>query len=314
MGRAVASPSVRALARRCGIDIDALAERLGRQTIAREDVLGRAHRTRHAHGTRQDSECPQAGALGGEAVLSQAHAYWDVDHSRFGPVTREPVTRLADIAARNLSAAHALIVAVTSHDEVCIDALETARDALKPEAEARGVRLTALAFHIAALARTLAAFPLFNASLSADGTQLVRKHYVHIGIAVETGYGLAVPVLRDADSKGLVALAGEIGDLASRARARKIRPEETGGASMSITSLGGMGGIGFTPVVNPPELAILGISRVRTAPQWNGERFVPALMLPLDLSYDHRVINGMDAARFMTHYKELLSEPQRLLL
>lgn len=163
-------------------------------------------------------------------------------------------------------------------------------------------------------ARTLRAFPRFNASLTPDGTALVLKDYVHIGVAVDTPAGLMVPVIRDADRKGLFEVAAEISDLATRAQARKIRPDEMGGASMSISSLGGIGGSAFTPIVNPPEVAILGITRAETMPHWDGAAFVPRLMVPLDLSYDHRAINGADAARFVSHYAGLLADPRRLLL
>jgi pyruvate dehydrogenase E2 component (dihydrolipoamide acetyltransferase) len=203
---------------------------------------------------------------------------------------------------------------VTHHDRADVGALEAARARLKDVAAARGVRLTALAFHVKALAKTLLAFPLVNASLSADGKTLWLKHYVHIGVAVDTPHGLAVPVVRDADTKGLLAIAAEIADLAARARERKLRAEEIGGASMSITNLGGIGGTGFTPIVNPPELAILGLARTETVPVWDGEAFQPRPMVPLDLSYDHRVLNGADAARFLAHHARLIEDPARLLL
>ena len=294
MTAAIASPSTRALAGRKGIDIDALAEELGRETIAKEDL------------ERKGSAAAAPAAAGA--------SWWDVDHSAFGPVTEEPVTRFAQVAAANLAAAQALIPAVTHHDRADMGAVERFRAALKDEAAGRGVKLTALAFHAKALAKTLRAFPRFNASLSPDGKTLVLKHYVHLGIAVDTPYGLMVPVIRDADRKGLWAIAAEIADLADRAKDRKIRPDEMGGASMSITNLGGIGGTAFTPIVNPPELAILGITRTETAPVWDGEAFRPVPFAPLDLSYDHRVINGADAARFLAHYARLIADPRRMLI
>lgn len=293
MSDVIASPSVRALAARKGIDIERLAADLGRQTIAREDL---------------GAETPTAAPAAADTSL------WDVDHTEWGPVTEEKVSRFARIAARNLTTAATVIPSVTHHDSAEVTVLESFRASMKDEAAARGVRLTALAFHIKALARVLREFPKFNASLSADGETLYLKEYVHIGMAADTDYGLVVPVLRDVDRKGLWQIAAEISELAGRAKARKLRPEEMGGASMSVSSLGGIGGEAFTPIINPPEVAILGITRAEMRPKWTGEGFEPALMLPLDLTYDHRVINGADAARFLRRYCDLLSDPRRMLL
>ena len=192
--------------------------------------------------------------------------------------------------------------------------IEEFRKSLKAEALNRGIKLTGLAFQTKALARALQDFPRFNASLSGDGESLHIKSYYNIGIAVDTPHGLMVPVVRDVERKGLWQIASEIGDLASRAQARKIRPEEMGGASMTITNLGGIGGTAFTPIVNPPELAILGLTRTEVTPVWNGTEFIPKQMAPLDLSYDHRVINGAEAARFLSHFAGLLADPHKLLL
>ena len=303
MASVIASPAVRALAGRKGVDIEALAAELGRETIAREDVERKA-----AGGKAAGNMAP------GAPATADGLRYWDVDHAAYGPVTHEPLTRFARVAAGNLAAAQALIPAVTHHDRADMSVVETYRSLLKAEAVEKGVRMTALAFHVKALAKTLAAFPRFNASLTPDGGTLVLKHYIHVGIAVDTEHGLMVPVIRDADRKGLWAIAGEIADLAARAQERKVRPEEMGGASMSITNLGGIGGTAFTPIVNPPEVAILGITRTEIAPVWDGEAFRPTPMAPLDLSYDHRVINGAEAARFMVHYARLLADPRRLML
>ncbi len=297
MTSAIASPSTRALAGRKGIDIDTLAAELGRETIGREDI------DRKASGGAAPSSGPSAGAT-----------YWNVDHAAWGAVSEEPVTRFAQVAAANMAAAQSLIPAVTHHDRADMSAIETFRTRLKGEASNRGVKLTALAFHVKALAGTLRAYPRFNASLSPDGKTLILKHYVHVGIAVDTPHGLMVPVIRDADRKGLWAIAAEIGDLAARANARKVRPDEMGGASMTITNLGGIGGTAFTPIVNPPEVAILGITRTEMTPVWDGEAFQPAPLVPLDLSYDHRVINGADAARFLSHYARLIGDPRRMMI
>jgi pyruvate dehydrogenase E2 component (dihydrolipoamide acetyltransferase) len=296
MSEISASPTTRKLAQAKGVDIDALARRLGRTTIGPED-LGR-----NADGGATNPPVP------GDT------SFWDVDHARFGPVTTEPMGRFAQVASRNLSAAQSLIPAVTHHDRADVTAIEALRAAWRPEAEARGIRLTALAFHVAALARALRAFPRFNASLSPDWQTLILKDYVHIGIAVDTPHGLMVPVIRDADRKGLWTIAAEIADLAARAQARKIGPDEMGGASMTITNLGGIGGTAFSPIVNPPEVAILGLTRTETVTLWDGDTPRPVPMVPLDLSYDHRVINGADAARFLIHLGRLISDPRRLLI
>ena len=293
MAEVIASPSTRILALRRGVDLDALAARLGRSTITREDVEG---------GTQA------------AAVASDAARYWDVDHAAHGPVTVEPLSRFARVAAANLSAAQAMIPAVTHHDRADLTEVEAFRASLRGEAQAAGVKLTTLAFHVKALSRCLRAFPRFNASLSPDGQSLVIKDYVHIGIAVDTAHGLAVPVIRNADRRGLFDIARTLAELAAQAQARKLRPEAMGGGSMTITNLGGIGGTAFTPIVNPPELAILGITRSEMAPVWDGKAFVPRPMVPLDLSYDHRVINGAEAARFLGHYAGLLGDPRRLLV
>ncbi len=292
MSDIIAPPSVRARALEKGIDLEKLAKDLGRTSIALEDLEGGK---------------PAAGPAGDTS-------YWDVDHSQYGPVTEEPMSRFAQIAAANLGAANALIPQVTHHDRADVTAIEKLRKELKPEAQARSVKLTALAFQAKALARALREFPRFNASLSADGKTLTLKDYVHIGIAVDTAHGLMVPVVRDVDRKGLWQIAAEIADLAGRAQNRKVGPDEMGGASMTITNLGGIGGIGFTPIVNPPELAILGITRTETVTVWEGDTPRPVPMVPLDLSYDHRVINGADAARFVTYLAGLIADPRRIMV
>ncbi|SUZ32743.1 Dihydrolipoyllysine-residue acetyltransferase component of pyruvate dehydrogenase complex [Roseibaca ekhonensis] len=291
-----ASPSTKHYAATKGVDLDDLARQTGRTTLGREDV--------DAH-------------LGGRvaAAAGPEHSrYWEVDHAAHGPVSEEPLSRMSKLAAANLGAANAMIPQVTHHDRADISAVDGLRKGWRDEAQARGLKLTALSFHVMALARCLTEFPRFNASLSADGETLILKDYVHIGIAVDTPNGLMVPVIRNADRKGLWELSAEIADLAARAQARKIGPDEMGGASMSISNLGGIGGTGFSPIVNPPELAILGITRTETVTVWDGDTPRPVPMVPLDLSYDHRVINGADAARFMARYCALVSDPRNLLL
>ena len=288
-----ASPSVRARARETGIDLGKLAANLGRTTIALEDLSADAP--------------PLAG-------VAADTSYWDVDHAQFGPVRDEALSRFAQVAAANLSAANMVAPQVTHHDRADVSAIEELRKEWRPEAQARGLKLTALVFLAKALARALRDFPRFNASPSADGKTLTLKDYVHIGIAVDTAHGLMVPVVRDADKKGLWRIAEEIVDLATRAQERKVRPEEMGGASMTITNLGGIGGSAFNPIINPPEVAILGVTRTEMVPRWDGQAFQPVPMVPLDLSYDHRVINGADAARFMTHLTGLLADPRRIIV
>ena len=291
MSEVIASPSTRRKALEKGVDLDTRAKELGRTTLGPEDLSAAA-----------------------PAASTGDTSYWDVDHSAYGPVSQEPMSRFAQVAARNLGAANALIPQVTHHDRADISAIEGLRKAWRGDAQARGVKLTALAFHVMALARCLRDFPRFNASLSPDGKTLVVKDYVHIGIAVDTPHGLMVPVIRDADRKGLWQISAEISDLAVRAQARKIAPDEMGGASMTISNLGGIGGLGFTPIVNPPELAILGITRTETVTLWDGDTPRPVPMVPLDLSYDHRVINGADAARFMTSLAARITDPTTLLI
>ena len=288
----IAAPSVRTLAWKKGVDLEKLSRDLGRETIAREDVLQTAK----------------------PADVVAQPSYWDVDHSQFGPVSEQAMSRFAQVSADNLAAANRMIPQVTHHDRADVSSIEAFRGELKPEAMARGVKLTALAFHVKALARALCDFPRFNASLTSDGKRLVLKGYVHIGIAVDTAHGLIVPVIRNVDGKGLWKIASEIMDLAERAQARKIKPEEMGGASMTITNLGGIGGTAFTPIVNPPELAILGLTRMEITPVWDGVAFQPVPMVPMDLSYDHRVINGAEAARFVSYHAALIAGPHSLLI
>ena len=292
MSDIIASPSTRRKALEKGVDLSARARELGRTTLGPEDLSAVAAPTASAGDT----------------------SHWDVDHSAYGPVTENPMSRFAQVAARNLGAANALIPQVTHHDRADVSAIEGLRKEWRAEAQARGIKLTALAFHVMALARCLREFPQFNASLSTDGKVLVLKDFVHIGIAVDTPHGLMVPVIRNADQKGLWQISAEIADLATRAQARKIKPDEMGGASMTISNLGGIGGVGFTPIVNPPELAILGITRTETITLWDGDTPRPVPMVPLDLSYDHRVINGAEAARFLARYAGFIALPQQMVI
>lgn len=292
MSEIIASPTVRALARAKGVALTELAQTLGRTTIGREDV--------------------ESDSSAGKARDGMSH--WDVDHSAYGAVREEQLTRFAQVSAANLSAANAHIPQVTHHDRAEVTSIDDLRASLKTEAQMRGIKLTALVFHVKALAYALTKFPRFNSSLAADGKTLVLKDYVHIAIAVDTEYGLMVPVLRDVGVKGIWQIASEITNLVARAQDRKIRPDEMGGTSITVTNLGGIGGMAFTPIVNPPQVAILGISRTETVTIWDGDKPRPVSMVPLDLSYDHRVINGAEAARFLTAYAGLIADPRRMLI
>jgi pyruvate dehydrogenase E2 component (dihydrolipoamide acetyltransferase) len=229
-------------------------------------------------------------------------------------VELKPLSRIKKISGQHLRRAWLNVPHVTHHDEADVTDMEAFRQSLKEEAARQGVRVTALAFIMKALCAALGDFPTFNASLAADGESLVLKKYFHIGVAVDTPNGLVVPVIRDVDSKGIFELGAVLAELSARAREGKLKPDEMQGGCMSISSLGGIGGTAFTPIVNAPEVAILGVTRARMTPVWNGERFEPRLMLPLDLSYDHRVVDGAEAARFMSFLTGALSDVRRLLL
>jgi pyruvate dehydrogenase E2 component (dihydrolipoamide acetyltransferase) len=237
----------------------------------------------------------------------------EIDFEQFGPVTREPLTKIQRLTGRNLHRSWNTIPHVTQFDEADITELEAFRKQLGSGGQ--GTKLTLLPFFIRAVVHVLKQQPRFNASLDARGENLVIKGYFHIGVAVDTPAGLVVPVIRDADSKSLTSLAQELAELSERARARRLSPSEMRGASMTISSLGGIGGTAFTPIINPPEVAILGVSRARLTPvyQVNGT-LEPRLMCPLSLSYDHRVIDGADAARFTSKLATALGDIRRLLL
>jgi len=235
-----------------------------------------------------------------------------VDFAKFGPVESRPLSRIKKISGANLLRNWVMIPHVTQFDEADITDLEAFRVAMNQEHEKSNAKLTMLAFLIKASVAALKRFPDFNASI--DGDNIVLKQYFHIGFAADTPNGLVVPVLRDADRKGVADIAREMGELAKKARDGKIGPAEMQGGCFSISSLGGIGGTAFTPIINAPEVAILGVSKTKTKPVWNGKEFVPRLMLPLSLSYDHRVIDGAAAARFTSYLSQLLGDMRRTLL
>jgi pyruvate dehydrogenase E2 component (dihydrolipoamide acetyltransferase) len=296
-----ASPSVRRLARERGLDLSQVQGTGRKGRITKDDVK------------RASSGAPAAAPSGAPAGVELA-PWPSVDFEKFGPVERVERSRIQKISAPNLARNWAMIPHVTHDDEADITELESWRKALNEE-QARlpdGAKVTMVSFLVLAAVATLKEFPTFNSSL--DGEQLVLKRYYNIGFAADTPGGLVVPVIKDADRKGLLQIARELTELSGRAREGKLGPAEMSGATFTISSLGGIGGTSFTPIVNAPEVAILGATRSATKPVWNGLEFVPRLMLPLSLSYDHRVIDGAAAARFMVHLVGVLRDLRRVLL
>jgi pyruvate dehydrogenase E2 component (dihydrolipoamide acetyltransferase) len=306
-GAAHASPSVRKFARELGVDIARVSGTGPKGRIVHEDVQKFVKAALAAA-----PGAPSAGAAGagGLSVLPWPH----VDFAKFGPVETKPRSRIGKISGANLARNWVMIPHVTQFDEADITELEALRVALNKENEKAGVRITMLAFLIKAAVASLKHFPDFNASLDASGENLVHKHYFNIGFAADTPNGLVVPVVKGAEGKGVLAIAKEMGELSAKARDGKLGPADMQGGCFSISSLGGIGGTAFTPIINAPEVAILGVSRSAIKPVWDGKAFAPRLMLPLCLSYDHRVIDGALAARFMRHLCESLSDMRRLLL
>jgi pyruvate dehydrogenase E2 component (dihydrolipoamide acetyltransferase) len=294
---------VRRLARELGVDLRLVPGTGPKARIRKDDV--------QAYVKSMIQKGTSAGVpIAGVAVAAPLK----FDFAQFGPTEIEPLNRIRKLSAANLHRSWVSIPHVTQHDEADITELDAFRKSMKDDAQQRGVKLTFLPFVLKACAHLLKEMPHFNASLDHLGENLILKRYVHIGVAVETPNGLVVPVVRDADKKGLYEIAAELMDISSRARERKLRPGDLQGGSFSISSLGGIGGTFFTPIVNHPEVAILGVGRMDWRPVWQGEEFAPRLMLPLSLSYDHRVIDGADAARFVTRLSELLADLRRLIL
>ena len=303
--RAHASPSVRKFARELGVDLSLVSGSGPKSRILKPDVQQFVKSAMSSSGSVYGGA---GGAGGGIPKIPE------VDFSKFGEVERVEMTKINVLTAENLHRAWLNLPLVTHHDDADITETESFRQSIKKEAADQGVRLTGLVFHIKALTACLKQFPRFNSSLSADGQSLFYKKYFNIGIAVDTPNGLVVPVLKDTDKKSIYELSEEMTDLSTRARDKKLKPTEMQGASMTISSLGGIGGSAFTPIVNPPEVAILGITRAKMQPVWNGEEFTPRLMCPLDLTYDHRVIDGADGARFMAHYCKVIGDIRKMLL
>ena len=300
--RAHASPSIRKFARELGVDLSQVHGSGRKERITKEDVQ---EFVKQALGGT---------ASGTAAAGSGIPAMPEIDFSKFGPVEIKPLSRIKKKAAVNLHRGWLNLPIVTHHDEADITELEYFRKSLKDEAAKQGVKVTPLVFLLKACAVAIRKHPNFNSSLTADKENLVLKKYLHIGVAVDTPDGLVVPVIRDVEQKGLLELAKELGEVSEKARAKKLKTNDIQGGCFSISSLGGIGGTAFTPLVNAPEVAILGVTRSRMMPVWNGKEFLPRLMLPMDLTYDHRVIDGAQAARFMVDLCEILSDMRRMSL
>ncbi|MFZ5560920.1 MAG: dihydrolipoyllysine-residue acetyltransferase [Pseudomonadota bacterium] len=292
-----AGPAVRRLARELGVDLAKVRPTGPRERILKEDV--------HAF-VKQTLQQQASGGAGLQLPV--------IDFSKWGDIERVALTRIQKLSAQNLHRAWVAIPHVTQFDEADITELEAFRVSQKEAFRAEGLSLTVLSFLVKACAHVLREFPRFNSSLERDGETLVLKKYIHIGVAVDTPNGLVVPVIRDADKKSIRDIARDLGELSAKAREKKLTPADMQGATFSISSLGGIGGTAFTPIVNWPEVAILGVSRHAMKPLWDGKQFQPRLMLPLSLSYDHRVIDGADAARFTAQLAKEIGDIRQLLL
>src|SRR5690242_5545529 len=297
-GKAHAGPSVRKFARELGVDLSRVKGSGRKERITEDDVKAFV------------KAVMQGGGAGGGGLPKVP----EVDFARFGQVEVKPLSRIKRISGPRLQAAWVNVPHVTQHDEADITDLEKLRQELKSDAEKIGAKLTPLAFLVKASVAALKEYPDFNSSLDPSGQNQVYKKYFHVGFAADTPNGLVVPVIRDADKKNVFEIAKELGELAAKARDGKLKADEMQGGCFSISSLGGIGGTAFTPIVNAPEVAILGVSRSAMKPVWDGKAFQPRLMLPLSLSYDHRVIDGAAAARFTTFLSKILSEARGLVL
>ena len=327
-GPIYASPSVRRLARELGVDLHGVDGSGRKGRITQEDVHGIVEGIRPA---RRGGDVDGGGATSGDATGASAGdgrppssgatgtgpgldllPWPSIDFAKQGPVERVPRSRIQNISARNLARNWVMIPHVTQNDEADITELEAWRKQLNEQHAREGVKFTMVSFLVAACVAALKEFPTFNSSL--DGDELVLKRYYNIGFAADTPNGLVVPVIKDADQKGLKAIATDLAELSAKARDGKLSPVEMSGATFTISSLGGIGGTSFTPIINAPEVAILGVTRSAIKPVWNGTEFAPRLMVPLSLSYDHRVIDGASAARFCVYLTQVLSDLRRVLL
>ena len=299
--KAHATPSVRLYARELGVDLVKIQTGTGRKgRILKNDVQNFVKQVMSSGVT----------ASGGAGIPSIPA----VDFSQFGEIEEKPLSKIKRLTGQNLTRVWLNLPLVTYHDEVAIDAMEDFRKSVNAGQGKDGVKLTGLVFIMKALVAAMQKYPAFNSSLSPEGDKLYFKKYFHIGIAVDTPNGLVVPVIRNVDQKGIFQLSTELAEMSELARLGKLKPADMQGGCMTISSLGGIGGTAFTPIVNAPEVAILGVTRAKVQPVWNGSEFEPKLMLPLDITYDHRVIDGAEGARFMEALKANLADIRRLLL
>ena len=303
-----ASPSVRKFARELGVELTRVPASGPKGRILHEDVQG------FVKGALAGGAGAAAEKGGAGAVPFDLPAWPEIDFAKFGPIESQPLSRIQKLSGPYLHRNWISIPHVTQFDEADITDLEAFRKAQTAESEKKGFKLTLLAFLIKACVTALREFPAFNASLDKSGQSIILKKYYHVGVAVDTPGGLVVPVVRDADRKGVFDLAHELADISKLARDGKLKAGDLQGGTFSISSLGGIGGTAFTPIINAPEVAILGVSRGVMRPVWNGKEFVARLMLPLSLSYDHRVIDGASAARFTTYLVSVLSDIRKSLL
>jgi pyruvate dehydrogenase E2 component (dihydrolipoamide acetyltransferase) len=295
---------VRRLARELGVDLRLFKGTGEKGRITKEDITAFLGRSSAPATAASSKAAPSAGI---PEIPAQ-------DFSKFGPIETQPLSRIKKISGPHLQRAWLNVPHVTQNDEADITDLENYRKELDTAAKDSGFRVTLLAFMMKAAVSGLKQFPEFNSSLSPEKDALILKRYYHVGVAVDTPEGLVVPVIRDVDRKGIHDLSRELGAISKKARDGKLSPSDLQGGSFTISSLGGIGGTSFTPIVNAPEVAILGVVRSRMAPVWNGETFVPRLMLPISLSYDHRVIDGALGARFARHLCHVLEDVRRLVL
>lgn len=302
-GDVYAGPAVRKMAREVGLDLAMVPGSGPKGRITKDDVKAFVKSA-----LQNKAPVPMASAGGGIPQVPE------VDFSKFGEIDVQPMSKMHKVTAANMQRSWLNVPHVTGFDEIDITELEEFRKELKAEGEKAGVKVTPLPFLLKAVVAALKAHPKLNASMSADGQDMVYKNYYHIGIAVDTPQGLMVPVIRDVDKKSLFELAAEATELAQKAKGRKLKPQEMQGGTFTISSLGPMGGTGFTPIVNAPEVAILGVSKLDVKPRWNGKEFEPRKMLPISLSYDHRAVNGADAGKFMMAFNQLLSDIRRFIL
>ncbi|HGX91946.1 MAG TPA: dihydrolipoyllysine-residue acetyltransferase [Candidatus Tenderia sp.] len=296
--KAYATPSVRKFARELGVDLGKVDGSGRKGRITKEDVQGFVKRALSQ---------PAGGGLGVAPMP-------EIDFSKWGEIETQPLSKINKLTGQFLHRNWVTIPHVTQFDEADITDMEVFRKGLAADYKEKGIRITPLVFLMKAIVSAMKEYPRFNSSLDSTGENLIMKHYYNVGIAIDTPDGLVVPVVQDVDRKSIVELAVELGEISVKAREKKLKPADMQGGSITISSLGGIGGTKFTPIVNAPEVAILGVSRSKMQPVWNGKEFEPRLMLPLSLSYDHRVIDGADGARFTSFLSRVLSDTRRLLL